>query len=176
MVAHKKTGTFLKTLILHLDHAEQVRAEQVRAEQVRADHRLLCDHLSKAEHEKKSICRAVFLAMLLLMFSAAGLGYCAILMPEVFHSPGNLLIRSLAVLGLGSLISQAIFLGYLVWHHAVAARLHEEGRRVVLALALARLQAPAIASLTAQVQMQPPNPFSKSSTEQTEESGMDGYL
>jgi hypothetical protein len=118
--AHKEPGAFLRALIMHLDGEER---------------RQLHDSLAKAEREEKCIRRAVFLTMLLLLLAVAGLGYCAILLPEVFRNPTHLLVRSLSVLGLGSLISQAVFLGYLRWHRSVVTRLHEECRRLVLALA-----------------------------------------
>jgi hypothetical protein len=127
MTAHKKPGAFLKALLLHLDSEERHQ---------------LHDNLAKAEREEKSIRRAVFLAMLILMLSLSGLGYCAVLLPDVFRSPTPLLVRSLLVLALGSLISQAVFLGYLLWHRATVTRLHEECRRLVLALARVRLTAP----------------------------------
>jgi hypothetical protein len=47
------------------------------------------------------------------------------------------------VLGLGSLISQVVFLGFLLRHRAVVTRLHEECRRLVLALAQSQLKLPA---------------------------------
>ena len=60
---------------------------------------------------RKCIRRAVFVMILLLMLSLAGLGYCALLLPEVFRNPTHLLMRSLSTLSLGSLISQVAFLG-----------------------------------------------------------------
>jgi hypothetical protein len=131
MTAHKKPGAFLKALLLHLDREER---------------RQLYDNLAKAEREGKCIRRAVFLMVVLLMVSVAGLGYCAILLPEVFRNPTHLLVRSLSVLGLGSLISQVVFLGYLFWHRTVVTRLHEECRRLVLALAQSQFRLPAISS------------------------------
>jgi hypothetical protein len=118
-MAHKKPGAFLKALLLSQDSEE---------------HRQLYDNLEKAEREEKCLRRAIFLMVVLLMISVAGLGYCALLLPEVFHNPTHLLMRSLFVLGLGSLISQVLFLGYLIWHRSVVIRLHEECRRLVLAL------------------------------------------
>jgi len=77
---------------------------------------------------------------MLFMLSLAGLVYCAILQPRVFRNPGHLVMRSLCYLGLGSLISQGAFMGYLLWHRVAARRLHRECRRLVLALAQSQLK------------------------------------
>jgi len=140
MTAHKKPGAFLKALILHLDREER---------------RQLYDNLVEAERDEKCIRRAMFLMIVLLMVSVAGLGYCALLLPEVFHNPTHLLMRSLAVLGLGSLISQVVFLAYLLWHRTVVTRLHEECRRLVLALAQSQLKVPIASSLPVHAPAQP---------------------
>jgi hypothetical protein len=141
MTAHKKAGTFLKALLLHLDREERHR---------------LYDNLAKVEREGKCIRRAVFLMVVLLLLSVAGLGYCALLLPEVFRTPTHVLMRTLSVLGLGSLISQIVFLGYLLWHRTAVTRLHEECRRLVLALAQSQLKTPVAPNSAVQVQTQPP--------------------
>lgn len=132
--AHKQQGAFLKALLQQLVNGERHQ---------------LCESLVKAEREGKCIHRAMFLMVVLLLSSLAGLAYCALLLPDVFRSPSNLLIRSLLVLGLSSLISQVIFLGYLVWHRAVVTRLHEECRRLVLSLTQSQLKALSAPSLGA---------------------------
>lgn len=131
MTARKEPRVFLKALLLHLDTAER---------------RQLLDSLATAERKEKSVHRAVFLTMLFSTAALAGLGYCAVLLPEAFLSPSHLLVRSLLVLALGSLISQAVFLGYLFWYRTVVARLHAECRQRVLALARSQHQVPATAS------------------------------
>jgi hypothetical protein len=141
MTAHKKPSAFLKALVLHLDREER---------------RQLYDNLVEAERDEKCIRRAMFLMIVLLMVSVAGLGYCALLLPEVFHNHTHLLMRSLAVLGLGSLISQAVFLGYLLWHRTTVTRLHQECRRLVLALAQSQLKGPTASGLTVLAQAQAP--------------------
>jgi len=149
MTAHRKPGAFLKALIMHLDSEER---------------RQLHDSLAKVEHEEKCIRRAVFQTLLLLLLSLAGLGYCAILLPEVFHYPTHLFVRSLSVLALGSLISQAVFLGYLLWHRTVVTRLHEECQRLILALTCCQLKVPAAPIPAIQVPPQPPGTAPRSST------------
>lgn len=131
MTAHKKNSGFPKALLLHLDREE---CRQVLA------------RLGKAECEVNCTRHAVFLVVVLLMVSVVGLGYCAILLPEVFHNRTHLLMRNLSALGLGSLISLVLFLGYLRWHRTVVTRLHEECQRLVLALAQTQLKVPAAPS------------------------------
>lgn len=99
--------------------------------------------LESAEREARCIRRAIFVMVFLLMVSVAGLGYCAILRPEVFEDPAHLARKGLSVLGLAALISQAVFSGYLFWHRAAVSRLHEECLRLILALTESRLVAPA---------------------------------
>ena len=141
MTAHKEPGAFLSALLLRLDSEER---------------RQLHDSLAKVEREEKCIRRAGLWTMLLLLLSLAGLGYCAILLPDVFRSPTHVLVHSLLVLALGSLISQAIFLGYLLWHRAVVTRLHEECRCLILALAQSQLKVPAVPSPADHVHAPPP--------------------
>jgi hypothetical protein len=130
---HNKEHSFLKLLIAH-DASEESRQLQ--------------DDLAQAERDERCIRRAMFLMAVIFMLSLAGLGYCAILLPDVFHNPRHLVMRSLGYLGLGSLISQGAFLGYLLWHRIGVRRLRRECRRLVLALARSQLRLPAAPSLT----------------------------
>jgi hypothetical protein len=139
--AHKKAGAFLKALLMDLSTEERLQ---------------LYDRLDKAEREEKCIRHAVFLMVVLLMISVAGLAYCALLLPEVFRNPTHILMRSLSVLGLGSLIAQVVFLGYLLWHRIGVTRLHKECRRLVLALARSQLKAAAAAQPAVHVLAQSP--------------------
>jgi hypothetical protein len=148
---HRKPATFLKALIEHLDGQE---------------HRRLSDRLAKAEGEERCVRHAVLLATLLLLLTAAGLGYCAILVPEVFHNPTHLMMRILAVVGLGTLISLAVFLGYLFWHRALVAALHQECRQQVLALARSRLNGHAPASPAAPAEAESPGDPRRSAGEE----------
>ena len=100
-----------------------------------AESRRLQDRLAQAERDERCIRRAVLLMGVLFLLSVAGLSYCAILVPEVFRNSRHIVLRSLCDLGLGSLISQVAFLGYLFWHRAVVSHLHGECRHLVLALA-----------------------------------------
>jgi hypothetical protein len=128
MTAHREPGSFLKALVLHLDIE---------------DRRRWYAHLTTAEREARSLRRGVFLMAVLVLASVAGLSYCALLLPEVFRNRTHVLMRGLYALALGSLISQAAFVGYLLWHRASVTRLHKECRRRVLALAQSQLPLPA---------------------------------
>ena len=148
-IAHNSEHVLLKLLIAH-DTSEASC--------------LLLRGLAQTEQDHKCIRRALFLVVLLFMLSLSGLGYCAILLPEVFHYPTHLFVRSLSVLALGSLISQAVFLGYLLWHRTVVTRLHEECQRLILALTCCQLKVPAAPIPAIQVPPQPPGTAPRSST------------
>jgi hypothetical protein len=90
--------------------------------------RLLLHGLAQTERDHKCIRRALFLVVLLFMLSVSGLGYCAILLPEVFSESRYHLPQTLCGLGLGSLVSLVAFLGYLLWNRAVKSRLLGECR------------------------------------------------
>jgi hypothetical protein len=116
---HATQAAFLKALIAREDDEES---------------RQLRDSLAKADHERKRICHAMLLMGALFILSLAGLGYCALLLPQgVFH-PARFVTISLSVLGLASVIAQIEFSGYLLWHRIAVNHLHKECRRRVLLL------------------------------------------
>jgi hypothetical protein len=117
MMERNAEHAFLKLLIAH-DTSKEGRQLQ--------------DRLTQTEYEYKCIRRAAFLMVVLFMLSLAGLGYCAILLPDVFRHPGHIVMRVLYDLGLGSLITQVALLGYLLWHRTSVSRLHGECRLLVL--------------------------------------------
>jgi hypothetical protein len=134
MSEHKTQGAFLNALIRHVDNA---------------DARGLQDKLRNAIREKNCIRRAMFLMLVLLLLSVSGLGYCAVLLPDVFRNPDATLFRTLLVLVLGSLMSEAALLGCLFWHQALVGRLHKECRRFMLTVVESRLKESSTAPLTA---------------------------
>lgn len=67
VAAHEQPGPFFKALLTHLD---------------REDRRQLNARLARAERDQRCLHRAVFLMVVLLMISVAGLGYCALLFPR----------------------------------------------------------------------------------------------
>jgi hypothetical protein len=126
MSQHKKQATFLKTLLTYDDSAE---------------HRQLQERIAVAERDEKCIgcaCRLVGLAALLAF---AGLGYCAVLLPEFFHNSRHFLIQFFCVLGLGSLLCLLVFIGLWLWYRGMVNRLHDECRKVITSLVQSRLKA-----------------------------------
>ncbi len=132
LIEHRTELTFLKRLIVH-DASEASRQLQ--------------NGLLKAERDETCILRAMSLMAVLFVLALAGLGYCAILLPDIFRDPEHVVMRGLGYLGLGSLISQGVLLGYLLWHRITVGRLRRECRRLVLALAQTQLSPPAAADL-----------------------------
>ena len=126
MLEHKTQAAFLKALIAYEDGEASLRLQE---------------SLAKADREKKRIRHALFLMGALFILALAGLSYCALLLPQIFFSPGHLVTKSLSFLGLASLIAQLEFFGYLLWHHFEVNRLHKECRRRVLLLVDSQLRA-----------------------------------
>jgi hypothetical protein len=126
MLEHETQAAFLKALIGLEDGEASLELQ---------------DSLAKAERESKWIRHVMFLMVTLFSLSLAGLGYCAVLLPEIFFNPTHLVTKSLTVLGLASLISQLELFGYLLWHRLAVNRLHKECRRRVLLLVESQLKA-----------------------------------
>lgn len=141
MTAQKESSAFLRALLVYLSKEERGH---------------WYDSLAHAEREHQCLRRAVFLMGVLLMVALAGMGYCAVLLPDVFRDPTHLIIRGLSVLGLGALIAQVVFLGYLIWHRTVMNHLHEECRSLVRALVRSRRKALAASGLALRMPAQPP--------------------
>lgn len=123
-------------------HTEQAMLKLFIAQGAGEESRQLQDSLARAERDESCIRHAMFLMMVLFMFTLAGLGYCAILEPDVFRNPGHFIMRGLGYLGLGALLSMGAFLGYFLFHRAVVKQLRKECRRLVLALAQSKLKEP----------------------------------
>jgi len=119
MPEHETQAAFLKALIAFEDGEAS---------------RQLRDDLAKADRESRFFRRAIALMVMLFLLSLAGLGYCALLLPQIFFKPTHFVTASLCFLGLASLISQLEFWVYLVWHRFAVNRLHKECRRRVLLL------------------------------------------
>ncbi len=125
MRVHETQAAFLKVLIAHEDGEASLQ---------------LRESLAKADRESKRIRQTLFLMVMFFVLAVAGLGYCAVLLPQVFSNPTHWVILSLSVLALASLIAQVECLGYLLWHRLAENRLHKECRRRVLLLLEARLK------------------------------------
>lgn len=126
MLEHKTQAAFLKALIAYEDGEAS---------------RQLRDNLAKADRESRFIRHAMSLMVMLFLLSLAGLGYCALLLPQIFFDPSHFVIKSLCVFGLASLISQLEFFVYLLWHRFEVDRLHKECRRRILLLVESQLRA-----------------------------------
>jgi len=119
MLEHKTQAAFLRALVGYEDGDASL---QLRAS------------LGKADRELKCLRRTMFLLLILLMLSLAGLGYCAILLPQIFTNPTHPVIQSLGIVGLASLIAQVEIMVYLLWRRGAVDRLHRECRRRILLL------------------------------------------
>ena len=104
---------------------------------------LICDHHSKecrdireqiqrAEREERVLRRMIFLVLVLALLALAGLSYATVFWPQPTEPPTRLLVRISCWLGLGSLISLAVFTGYWLWHRVVLNELYNQCRRLVL--------------------------------------------
>jgi len=123
--AHRKPGPFLGALLLHLDSQESRR---------------LYHELLALERDERCLWRGLFVMGVLLMVALAGLGYCALLLPNSERGFTHPMVSCMLVLGLGALISQAVFLGYLLWQRTKVMNLHKECRGLILTLAPSRLR------------------------------------
>jgi len=119
MSERQKQTDFLKMLILYEDTDER---------------RQLQERIRKAERDECCLRRVIFLVVLLGLFSLAGLGYSAVLLPDFFRNSTHFLIKLFCALGLGSLICLVTFGVYWFWFRGVLDGLHEECRRYVLAV------------------------------------------
>jgi hypothetical protein len=118
-VEHETQAAFLNALIALEDGEES---------------RQLRDSLVKADRERKRICHAMLLMVAPFILSLAGLGYCALLLPQGVFNPTHFVTSVLSILGLAAVIAQIEFSGYLLWHCIAVKRLHKECRRRVLVL------------------------------------------
>jgi len=126
MLGHETPAAFLKALIAYEEGETRLELQE---------------SLANAERESKWIRHVMFWMVTLFILSLAGLGYCAVLLPEIFFYPTHLATKSLTVLGLASLISQLELFGYLLWHRCKVNHLHKECRRRVLLLVESQLRA-----------------------------------
>jgi hypothetical protein len=147
--AHTTERAFLKRLI-EPDASDESRQLQ--------------DRLAQAKRDGTCIHRALFLMRMLFLVSLAALGYCAILLPDIFYNSEHFVMRSLGYSVLGSLFAQGVLIGYLLWHRATVSRLRRECRRLVPALAQSQLKPTAAANLI-HADPQSSNGFPGSSTQ-----------
>jgi hypothetical protein len=140
MPEHETQAAFLKRLIAYEDGEASTRLQ---------------DSLAKADRETKRIRHLMLLMATLFMLSLAGLGYCALLLPQIFSNPTSFVTKSLYFLGLASLISQLELFGYLLWQRFAVSRLHKECRRRVLLLVESQLKASPVRIPSAKICQEP---------------------
>ena len=91
----------------------------------------LRERINKAEHDEKCIRRALFLMVLVGIFSIVGLGYSAVLLPEFFDNATPFLVKIFCALGLGSLLCMIIFSACWLWYRAASNQISEDCRHFV---------------------------------------------
>jgi len=120
MSKRQKNTAFLKTLIRQ-GHDGDVCAE-------------LQERIKRAERDEQCAWRAFWLVCVLAVFSALGICYSAVLLPEFFHNSSHVIVRSFFGLGMASLFCAVAFLGFWFWCRAVLNRVQEDCRRFVVAM------------------------------------------
>src|SRR4030095_16059675 len=141
MTERQKQTHFFRELMRTLD-CEKCRELQIR--------------ITKSEREDRCIRSALGWAFLLALFSLAGLGYSAVLLPEFFNNSRPMSVHIFSVLLTGSLISAVGFSCFWCWHRRLCNGLHQECRNLIVALQKAKLpavpefvRAPSVASIPA---------------------------
>ena len=119
MSKRQKQTAFLKTLILHGDAEVRTQLEE---------------RIKRAERDEQCAWRALWLVSVLAVFSAFGICYSAVLIPEFFHNSWHKVVRLFCGLGLASLVCAVSFLACWLWCRAVLNRVQEDCRRFVMAM------------------------------------------
>jgi len=119
MSKRQKQTAFLKSLVLHGNMAGQVELQE---------------RIDKAERDELCAWRALWLVSLLAFFSICGICYSAVLIPEFFQSSSHIAVKFFYGLGLASLVCAVAFLFFWLWCRGVLNRLHEECRRLIMAM------------------------------------------
>jgi hypothetical protein len=96
------------------------------------ERRKLFARVSKAERDEHASWCALWLVIVLSLFSLCGLCYASVLLPDFFRSASHLSVKVLCVLGLASAACSIAFMGCWLWYRGVLNRLHEESRRFIL--------------------------------------------
>ena len=101
-------------------------------------HRVLEQRIASAERDVRSMRSACKLVGLAALFALAGLGYCAVLLPEFFDNATPLAVRLLRAFALACGLSFLGFWFMSLWYRGLLHRLHDEARRLVRHCLLAR--------------------------------------
>ncbi len=117
MSERQKQTVFLKRLLQNEESEQQQELQQ---------------RIAQAERDERCVRTAMHLVAVIGLLSISGICYEAVFVEDFFQNPTHLLTRVLAYLGLGSLISWVMFLGYYLWHRALTNRYCEECRRLLM--------------------------------------------
>ena len=123
MSEHEKHSAFLKSLLTCDDNAE---------------HHGLQERISRAERDEHCLGCACRLVSLIALLALAGLGYCAVLLPEFFQKARHFYVQVFSALALASVLCLTAFIGLWLWYRSIVNRLHDEGRKFIAALVQSR--------------------------------------
>ena len=126
--AHQREMSFLRHLMLYDDTGE---------------HRELEERLERAERNERCARRAVWLMVVFMAISLAGLGYAALLLEDFPPNTSQFLTRIFCALGLASLVSLLAFVGFWLVSRGEMNEQREGCRRLVARIVAARLGKPA---------------------------------
>jgi hypothetical protein len=115
-----------------------------------ADSRDLESRIARAERDERCIWRALLLALLLALFSVAGLCYSAVFLPEFFRHQTPAAVWFFSAVLFASGICLLSFGLFWCWYRSISNALYHEARKFVLKR-LAGVQADAPGAVTARV-------------------------
>ena len=121
---HQREMSFLRHLMLYDDTPERHELER---------------KINKAERHERCSRRAMWLMVVLTAFALAGLGYSVILLDDFFQNKFQLVIRLFCALGLASVVSLIVFMGFWIVSRAVLDEQREGCRRLVTRIVESRL-------------------------------------
>jgi hypothetical protein len=124
MSEHQKQAEFLKQLVMQEDTPA---------------HRSLCERLAAAEKNERCLLLACRLVGLIALVALGGIGYSAVLLPEFFDNATHVVLRFFSALSLGSALCFVFFLGMWFWYRSHTCRIHDECRKVIMAMWKGRL-------------------------------------
>lgn len=128
MSEHQKQTAFLRQCLLYDDTAERHKLEE---------------RITQLQHDEVCVRHAVWLMALFAALAMAGLCYAAVFLADyplnLSHLTGQLIIKVLCALGLGSLICLLAFLGLGVVYRKELDQRREECRQLATKLLESRL-------------------------------------
>jgi len=119
MSEREKQTRFLKELI-RSENREELRELQTR--------------ITQAERDERCMRSALWLMFVLVLISAAGLGYSAVFVREFFDNTTPVIVKIFTALVMASSMCLVGFLGFWFWTRAICNRLYEECRNLIISL------------------------------------------